>query len=62
MSREVRPPAGSDPVNRSNHTKTINIPQKRPFHKESMSMALASLVPPSVRKSTANAHIVKQKK
>ncbi len=50
MSCEVRSPAGSGPVNRSNHTKTINIPQKRPFHKESMSMVLATLGLPSGRK------------
>ena len=55
------PPQAPALVNRSIHTQTVNIPQKRPFHKESLSMALATLVPPSGRKSSANAHTVKLK-
>ena len=55
------PPQAPALVNRSIHTQTVHIPQKRPFHKESLSMALATLMPPSGRKSSANAHTVKLK-
>ena len=48
-------------MNHSNSTQTIYLTQKRPFHKESLSMALAMLGPPSGRKSSANAHTVKPK-
>ena len=62
MVRLSGPPQAPALVNHSNHTQTVHIPQKRPFHKESLSMALATLVPPSGRKSSANAHTVKLKK
>ena len=48
-------------MNRSIHTQTLHFTQKRPFHKESLSMALAMLGPPSGRKSSANAHTIKLK-
>ncbi len=47
MLRLSGPPQAPALVNRSDSTQTIHIPQKRPFHKESLSMALATLVPPS---------------
>ena len=56
------PPQAPALVNSSNHTQTIHFTQKRPFHKEPVSMALAPLVPPSGRRSSANAHTVKPKR
>ncbi len=47
MSHSSGPPQAPSLVNRFNYTQTIHLPQKRPFHKESLSLALAPLGPPS---------------